>query len=211
MTRSAAAALGASLLLYLMVHLNDWHLPAWPSGEWYFNPLAWQLLFVFGAWYAYEGTTRLRRIVQSRALFVLAVLFLLVSLEVTLSWQFKALDIMPAAISKLIYPIDKSHLALLRLAHFLALAVVVVNLAPHDWRGLRTPVMTAIIRCGENSLAIYCLTVLLSFSGHVILVKVSAGVAMQVAVSLGGIAIMIVAATLMTWESMLDRRGPKLF
>jgi hypothetical protein len=45
----------------------------------------------------------------------------------------------------------------------------------------------------------------------VILTRVSGGFAVQVAVSLGGIALMIAAATLMTWEAKQDRRGPKLF
>jgi OpgC protein len=72
-------------------------------------------------------------------------------------------------------------------------------------------VMTAIIRCGENSLAIYCLGVLLSFIGHVVLTKFLDTIAMQAAVSIGGIVLMSMAATLMTWEAKLDRRGPKLF
>jgi len=33
MTRSAAVALTASLLLYLMVQEFSWQVPAWPSGE----------------------------------------------------------------------------------------------------------------------------------------------------------------------------------
>jgi hypothetical protein len=57
----------------------------------------------------------------------------------------------------------------------------------------------------------YCLGVLLSFMGHVILVKVSDAIAMQVAVSVAGVAIMIAAATLMTWTAKVDRHGPKLF
>jgi hypothetical protein len=66
LARSATIALAASFLLYLMVQVFSWHIPAWPSGELYFNPLAWQVLFVFGAWYAYEGAGRLRTVVQSR-------------------------------------------------------------------------------------------------------------------------------------------------
>ena len=212
LTRSAAVALAASFLLYLMVQQFDWHMPAWPSGELYFNPLAWQVLFVFGAWYADQGAGRLRTIVQSRAILVLAMLYLLFSLAVALSWQNKALEgLIPEAVSSLIYPIYKSHLAPVRLVHFLALAVVVSRLTPPDWHGLMRPWMTAMIRCGENSLAIYCLSVLLSFVGFVILSEVSGSLAMQVAVSMAGIAVMIAAATLMTWESKLDQRGPKLF
>src|SRR5713226_9206242 len=73
LTRNAVAALTASLLLYVLVQAFGWNLPAWPGGEWYFNPLAWQVLFVFGAWYAYKGSGQLRAIVQSRAALVLAI------------------------------------------------------------------------------------------------------------------------------------------
>jgi hypothetical protein len=190
----------------------SWHVPAWPSGELYFNPLAWQVLFVFGAWYAYEGAGRLRTIVQSRAVLVLAILYLAFSLAVTVSWQIKALEgFMPEAVSKLIYPIYKSHLAPLRLLHFLALAILVSQLTPPDWHGLMKPWMRAMIRCGENSLAIYCLGVLLSFMGFVILSQFSSAIAMQVVIGIAGIALMIAAATVMTWTSKQDRPGPKLF
>jgi hypothetical protein len=206
MTRSVTIALTASFLLYLTVQAFNWHVPAWPSGELYFNPLAWQLLFVIGAWYACEGTDRLRTIVQSRAVLVLALLYLAFGLVVALSWQIKALEgFIPEAVSKLIYPIYKSHLAPVRLVHFLALAVVVARLMPRDWPGLRQPLITGLIRCGENSLAMYCFGVLLSFMGFVILF------AMHTAVSIAGIVLMSVAATLPTWEAKLDRRGPKLF
>src|ERR1700694_6112893 len=95
---------------------------------------------------------------------------------------------MPDALSKLIYPIDKSHLAPLRLVHFLALAVVVSRLTPPDWHGLMKPWMMAMIRCGGNSLAMYCFGVLLSFAGFVILTEISSSFAMHAAVSIAGIA-----------------------
>ena len=212
MTRGTAVALALSLLLYLMVQLFSWQLPAWPSGEMYFNPLAWQLLFVFGAWYAHQGRVRLRRIVQSRAALVLALLYLAFSLAVTLSWQIKLLEgWLPDALAKLIYPIDKSHLAPVRLLHFLALALVVARLLPPDMRGRIKPWTTAMIRCGENSLPIYCLSVLLSFIAFVILTRFADGFAVQAAVSIGGVALMVAAAILLTREAQLDRRGPKLF
>jgi hypothetical protein len=212
MTRRAAMTLAASFLLYLMVQIFSWQVPAWPSGELYFNPLAWQVLFVFGAWYACEGAERIKTIVQSRAALVLAMFYLAFSLAVALSWQIKALEgFLPDAVSKLIYPISKSHLAPLRLLHFLALAIVVSRLTPRDWRGLLKPWVTAMVRCGENSLALYCFSVLLSFAGLVILNRTSAAFAMQATVSIVGIALMIAAATLMTWEAKRDRRGPKLF
>jgi len=210
--RAPAIALAGSVALYLMVQLQSWHVPAWPSGEMYFNPVAWQLLFVFGAWYAWDGAGRLWKAVQSPVTLVLALLYLAFGLVITLSWQFRVLEqFIPAEVSDLIYPIYKSHLAPVRLLHFLSLAVVVSRLMPPNWHPLIQPWMTAMIRCGENSLAIYCLGVLLSFLAHVILAEVYGGLGMQIAVSIAGIALMMLAATLLTWESRLDRRGPRLF
>ena len=155
MIRGREVVLAASFALYLLVQMFGWHLPAWPNGELYFNPLAWQFLFVFGAWYSEEGAGRLKKIVQSRAALALALLYLVLSLAIALTWQIKPLEgFIPNAVSKLIYPIDKSHLAPVRLLHFLALAIVVSRLTPPDWRGLSNPWLTAMIRCGENSLAI---------------------------------------------------------
>jgi hypothetical protein len=212
LTRGPGVALAASFLLYLMVQLFSWHVPAWPSGELYFNPLAWQVLFVVGAWYAIEGAGRLRTFVRSRAALVLAIVYLGFSLAIALSWQITALDgLMPDALSKLIYPIDKGHLAPARLAHFFALAVVVLHLTQPDWRGLMKPWIKAMIRCGENSLAMYCLGILLSFIGYVILVRYSDSIVMQFAVSFAGIVLMVVAATFMTWAAKHDQPGPKLF
>jgi hypothetical protein len=212
MTASATVTLLLSFTLYMMVQLFSWQVPAWPSGELYFNPLAWQFLFVIGAWYAFVGTASLRPLLNSRALLMAALAYLAFSLLVALSWEFKSLEgLIPSSVTALIYPIYKSHLAPVRLIHFLALAFVVSRLAPRQWHGPIRPLMTAMIRCGENSLSIYCLGVLLSFVGQVLLADVSGGFAMQLLISLAGIAVMIIAATLLTWESQLDRHGPRLF
>ncbi len=212
MTRSPAITLGASFLLYLMVQIFSWHVPVWPSGELYFNPFAWQFLFVIGAWYSCHCSAWLQKMVQSRMLLLLAIAYLACALVIALSWQFKPLEwLVPEQVSKLIYPIYKSHLSPVRLVHFLSLALVVSRLTPPVWRGPIRPLMIAMIRCGENSLLIYCLGVLLAFIAQVILTEVSASLAIQAAVSFGGIVVMTVAATILTWESRLDRRGPKLF
>ena len=52
-------ALALSVLLYALTWEFGWNLPAYPSGHWFFNPFAWQLLFVFGAWCALGGAERL--------------------------------------------------------------------------------------------------------------------------------------------------------
>jgi hypothetical protein len=189
--------LGASLLLYALVQVFGWTVPAWQNNAWFFNPLAWQLLIVSGAWWVIEGK-RFRPWVTSRTALVLAVLYLAFSLIIALSCSIRPLEaFVPQALAKLLYPLDKSNLDPLRLLHFFALAILAAWLVPCDWRGLRTPVMRGAIRCGENSLAIFCLGVLLALASHIVLVDISDGLAMQIALSLTGILVMIAAATLL--------------
>jgi hypothetical protein len=210
--RAPNAALAGSLLLYALVHIFGWAVPAWPHDDWFFNPLAWQALFVFGAWWGMGGGRMLWPLVQSRATLVLAVLYLAISFVIALSWSIKPLEaVIPQTLAKLIYPVDKSDLDLLRLLHFLAIAVLAARFVPRDWHGLMTPLMRGAIRCGENSLAIYCLGVLLALAGHMALVGLSDGLAMQVAVSFGGIAAMIAVATLLTWIMVRSKQRPGLF
>ena len=82
--RMPNVALGASFALYVLVQVFGWDLPAWPSGYGYFNPLAWQLLVVLGAWWMIEGK-RVLPWVASRTALVVAALYLLISLASALS------------------------------------------------------------------------------------------------------------------------------
>lgn len=209
--RSPNIALGASLLLYVLVQIWGWNLPQWPANDWYFNPFAWQLLVVLGAWWAMGGRERSRLRLTSRTATSLASIYLVFGLVVALSWSIEPLQAaIPPPLAKLIYPIDKSDLDPLRLLHFLAIAVLVARFVPLNWPGLTTSVLRGAIRCGENSLEIYCLGVLLSLGGRMVLVQFSSGVTMQIAVSVGGVMVMIAAATLLTWVRIASRQQPKL-
>jgi hypothetical protein len=204
--RAPNVSLGVSLLLYTLVHVFGWSVPAWPNGTWYFNPLAWQLLFVIGAWWVIEGD-KCRSWLTSRAALVLAVLYLAFSLVLALSWGIKPL--VPHALTDLLFPLDKSNLSPLRLLHFLALAIVALRLVPQDWRGLSSPVFHCARSCGANSLPVYCLGVLLALVSHLTLLDISDRLAMQIALSLAGILVMIGVATLLSAVGGNRERGPR--
>jgi hypothetical protein len=206
--RAPNATLGASLLLYALVNVFGWTVPTWPNNVWFFNPFAWQFLIVLGGWWVIEGK-RLRPWITSRTALVLAVLYLAFSLIVALSWSINSLEpLVPQTLTNLVFPVDKSNLSPLRVLHFLALAILAARFVPHTWRGLMTPVMRGAMRCGENSLPIYCLGVLLALASHVALLDISDGLPMQIALSLGGILMMIVAAMLLNSIRIKPKRRP---
>jgi hypothetical protein len=66
MLRKADLTLALSVILYAVTWEFELALPAYPNGVWFFNPFAWQLLFVFGAWCALGGAKRMARILDSK-------------------------------------------------------------------------------------------------------------------------------------------------
>jgi hypothetical protein len=203
----AYALIGAAAVYILALHF-DINLPAYPNGVWLFNPFAWQLLFVFGAWCAVGGAQRLGGLLRSRIVFAVAIAYLLFAFFITLTWHFEALQpLVPNWLGELIYPIDKTNLDVLRFAHFLALAAVTVRFIPRDWAGLKWPILQPAIRCGQHSLEIFCLGVFLAFAGQFIISEWSGGPLVQTAISLSGILIMIATANLISWYRSMEGRS----
>ena len=204
-----AFALAASALLYVLTWNFDWNLPAYPNGVWFFNPFAWQLLFVFGAWCALGGAKRLAPVLQSRTILAIAIAYLAFAFVIALTWYIEPLGrLVPNWLSEWMYPIDKTNLDVLRFAHFLALAAVTVRFVPRDWPGLKLPILQPAIRCGQHSLEIFCLGVFLAFAGQFVISEYSGGPLIQIAISFTGIIIMIGTANLISWYKVIEGRSP---
>ena len=206
--RNATVALAASVALYIATWEYGWNIASWPNGHWIFNPFAWQLLFVFGAWCALGGAARLAPALRSPITLWLAIVYLGFCFGVTMTWYFPRLAfLVPHWLGEWMYPIDKTNLDVLRFAHFLALAALTVRFIPHDWPALRSPWLKPAILCGQHSLEIFCLGVFLAFAAHFAMVEFFGGTAMQVLVSIAGIAIMIGTALLISWYKRMEGRG----
>ena len=189
-----------SIVLYVLTVRYDLHLSTYPDGFWSFNPYAWQLLFVFGAWCALGGAQRLSPILGSRAIFWLAVAYLCATFFVTLTWYFPHLEsLIPTWLMRQIYPINKTDFDILRFAHFLSLSVVALRFVPAGWSGLQSPWLWPLILCGQYSLQIFALGVALSFAGYVLLIELNAGVILHVVVGFAGLLIMYGVASTFTW------------
>src|SRR6202140_142540 len=187
----ADLTLALSVLLYAVTWEYDLYLSAYPNGYWAFNPLAWQLLFVFGACRALGGARRMSAILSSNITLWLCIVSLVAAFYVTLTWNVPAMGhTLPKRLEQWMYPIDKTDLDVLRFAHFLALPALTVRFLPRDWPGLKSRWLKPLILCGQHSLEIFCLGVFLAFAGHFILAEVGGGAGMHALISLCGILIM---------------------
>lgn len=200
MNRWPHPVLAASFLLWLVVQVTHWNLPAHPDGAWVFNPFAWQFLFVLGAWCALmRGAAPWRRLPR-RLTVALAALYLLFGFLIVMTWNYPPLSAyVPQWLSRLIYPVDKTELDLLRLVHFVALAYLVVLFVPADAAFLRWRVMRPLVLAGSHSLHVFCAGIFLSFAAHFVISEIVPGVLAEIAVSLAGMGLMIALAALMTW------------
>jgi hypothetical protein len=198
-----------SAILYVLARWFDWNFASYPPGTtWYFNPFAWQLLFIFAAWCGVGGAAKLQFLIRSRLALALAVAWILFALLIVMTWHVPFLEsLVPKWMIKAIYPIDKTDLDMLRFTHFLALALVVTRYLPRNWAPLTSKWLRPLILCGQHSLPIFCFGVFLSFGAHWILMQYTRGVWEQLVVSAAGILIMVALA----W--LLDRAAkvPNLF
>lgn len=209
LVRRPNLTLVGSIILYICARVFDWNLASYPPGtHWYFNPYAWQLMFVFAAWCGAGGAARIWSIIQSRAALVISIAWILFALLIVMTWHSPFLEsLIPKWMIKAIYPIDKTDLDMLRFTHFLALAVLVSRYMHRDWRLLTSNWLRPLVLCGQHSLPIFCLGVFLSFGVHYLLVQNPGGTWKQIVLSVAGMVIMTVTA----W--ILDRIGkvPDLF
>src|SRR5450631_610439 len=197
----ADVTLGLSVVLYALTWKFDWYLSAYPNGYWAFNPFAWQLLFVFGAWCALGGARRMSRILSSPITLWISVAYLFAAFCVTLTWYLPQLSfLMPRRLEQWMYPISKTDLDVLRFVHFLALAAITVRFVPGDWPGLKSRWLLPLVLCGQHSLEIFCFGVFLAFAGYFLLAEISGGIGLHFLVGIFGILIMSAAAWLSSWH-----------
>ena len=201
------ALLAGSVTLYAAARFLDWNLPTYPDGGvWFFNPFAWQLLFVLGATMQRLPKVAAALTTRRTALLWLAGGYLFAALLLVISWQVAPMAaLMPVWLAEILYPISKTDLDLLRLAHFCALAYVVLQIARIDSAWLRWPALAPVILCGRQSLQVFCLGIFLSFAGQTVLNHWSASLFAQFSVTLAGIAVMVAAARVLTWYQSVGR------
>ncbi|NEV00185.1 OpgC domain-containing protein [Bradyrhizobium uaiense] len=196
----------ASLALWLVSRHMGWNLPAYPAGTWYFNPFAWQVLFVFGSWCAMGGARANMHIINSRYTLWFCIAYMIFALIMTMAGRFPEFGAQfPDWLYSAFNPNDKTNLAPYRFLHFVVITVLVIRFIPKDWAALEWKVFDPLIVCGQQSLAVFCVGVFLSFVGHFELSMSSGSLFAQIFVSVSGIAIMTIVAYYISWSKRQDK------
>lgn len=206
MLRKPDVTMVLSIVLWLVARHFGWNLNAYPAGQWYFNPYCWQVLFVFGAWCAMGGARRSMTLINAPVTLYLCLGYLLFALVMTMAGRFPAFGGMfPEWLFSAFNPNDKTNLAPYRFIHFVVIVILVIRFVPKEWPGLEWKVFDPLIVCGQQSLAVFCVGVFLSFVGHFELSMSSGSLLAQIFVSVAGIAIMTTVAYYISWSKKQDK------
>ena len=210
MLRQPDLTMAMSIALWLVARYFGWNFHAYPAGTWYFNPYCWQVLFVFGSWCALGGARKSRAIIEHPFTLYFCIAYLILGLVMTIAGKFPDFGAMfPQWLYSTFNPNDKTNLAPYRFLHFIVIAILAVRFVPKNWPALEWRVFDPVIVCGQQSLAVFCVGVFLSFVGHFELMLSSGSLFAQIFVSVTGIAIMTVVAYYISWSKRQDKPLPK--
>jgi hypothetical protein len=154
---------------------------------WYFNPFAWQFLFVIGAALALAiraGDGLLPRRGWAVAAAWAYLIFALLQGGSWAEWGLPDLRPLPIGVP------DKSHVAPLRLLDILALTYLLFS-APAVRRFCQRPALRLIDACGRHSLEIFAAGCLAALIGRILYRTFDPIWPLQIVVNLGGLAVML--------------------
>jgi hypothetical protein len=208
LVRKIWPVVAASLALYLTVPLLGWNLAAIKDGVWYFNPVAWQLLFVLGgaaAVHSQRPRAPDARPLLRQPLFMTAAVYVAVAAVLTVLWRWPQIHdaLLPESLRSLLYPISKTNLSPARLLHFLALAYVTAKLLP-DTGWTQNWLAQQSCRMGRFSLEIFCLGVLLAPLADMVNAMTDDAFAMQICTALVGAGLMALLAVWLEFNKSLN-------
>ncbi|WP_170984211.1 OpgC family protein [Rhodoligotrophos defluvii] len=191
------AALGLSALLYVAAQVHGWRFGTYPDrGFWFFNPMAWQFLFVIGyclGALAWSGV----RLPFRPCLYYGALAYLVLCLAIVRFGLWPKPDALP--LPSMLWQFNKNDLHLPRLLHVLALAYVFIHTSLHQHMRVLTR-DNILVMFGRNSLAVFCIGSVLSMVGQVLRSESGGGFTADVMIVGGGLIILYLAVQLIEWK-----------
>jgi hypothetical protein len=202
-----AMVLFASIGLYAVAHATGMTLPNFPNeGGWFFNPLAWQLLFVVG----FVAGIRILRgwpaAPYSRWLWLAAGAWLVGACIYHRFGLYGTIPDIPGLPRTFEYN-EKSWLAFPRLMHVLALAYFVGHSPLMRWIGRARP-GNPLTLLGRHGLPVFWLGTALSMVGQVVMTVGEPFAIAQVLLLSAGIAIQVAFAAVLDWSVRVGKSRP---
>ena len=106
---------------------------------------------------------------------------------------------------------NKNNLSPIRVIPFFAAVAVIAMAMPANSAILRSPAAKPLVLCGQQSLEIFCLGILLSALGHFVLSEYDSAIRTQILVNLAGILVMCLTAGMLDWYKTMGRAQPPRF
>lgn len=208
--RNLPVMLAASATLYVATRTLGLELPSWTGDSWFFNPFAWQVLFVIGIWLGRsDPATLARRFPFNRWLAGLLFLAMIANaFAINLFWRGALFGIeAPEWLYDVYSGVDKAGLHPARLVNMLLLVWLAAHLVPMGAAWLNGRIAGLFVLMGQHGLPVFCLGIFLSFLGRVS-IEISAAWWMQAVVNILGLAALVAAGAISAWYDGEGRRKP---
>jgi hypothetical protein len=193
-----------AILVYVAALGFEVNLPTWPvEGSWYFNPFAWQLVFVLG--FALAGLSPNWAVGRRRTVLRICGAVILVAgfVVVKSGW---APDPTRVPWPPLFFIFDKTFVTPARLVHFLALVAAFAGTFYLVARHV-PPVARFLSMLGRNSLNVFCVGSVLSIAAQILRFAAGGAIVVDVAILLIGIAVLGFTAWVSELRARLQERG----
>lgn len=209
MRRSVWLGLAPSAILWAATNLFGWNLRGFPEGSrWFLDPLAWQFLFAIAV---ALGISR-GKLPDYRGLVAIpAAIFVAIAAVISFGWVLHHIN--PSIPEYPVLPLawlDKTMMVPLRLLNMLALATLVAVCVPHNWRLFSTRAGWLVITCGQNSLEVFCLTIVLAVMANLVLTLANYTVLSQLVVNVACLSLMFGFGLLLAWYKGGGRLPPRI-
>jgi hypothetical protein len=197
MLRWPRVLFGFSLAIYLLVRVTSINLLSWDGEGWFFDPLAWQFLFVIGVLMACAPLRPPRRPWLFDAGAAVAVILGIV-VTTLIEPHPHRMDWVTGSVFRSLVVEDKTGLYPLRLISILALTWLCVRLIRFDAGWLRSRWAAPLVLVGQNSLPVFCSGIVIGFVARLGL-EYDDQAAMQVGINLFGALGMLGVGALAAW------------
>ena len=197
---------GFSLAIYLLVRVTGLNLDSWDEGGWFFDPLAWQFLFIIGVLLACAPMP-LPKPTWPFDTVAVVVAVLGVVLAVAIEPYPHRLEMVSRSVFQALVVDDKTTLYPLRLISILALTWLCVRLIRFDAAWLRSRWAAPLELLGQNSLPVFCSGIVFGFAARLGL-EYDDRAFMQVAINLLGAIAMLAVGGLAAWYRTKGKGRP---